>query len=184
VLEIVILALGLAMDAVAVSLVQGAVGPQNRTRAVALGLSFGVAQGLMPLLGWGLGVAFAGVIEDYDHWIAFVLLTVLGGRMLVEAASGVGEPKPVSARSGTLAIVTGAFATSIDAAAAGLALPTFEAPIALSCLTIGGVTAVLCTVGYLLGARTPVSSRKIAEVAGGLILIGLGVKIVIQHTLG
>jgi putative Mn2+ efflux pump MntP len=184
VLEIVILALGLAMDAVAVSLVQGAVGPHNRMRALALGLSFGLAQGLMPLLGWGLGVAFAGVIDAFDHWIAFALLTLLGGRMLVEAASGVGEPKPVSARAGTLAIVTGAFATSIDAAAAGLALPTLEAPIGLSCLTIGGVTAVLCMLAYLAGSRTPPSGRKFAEVAGGLILIMLGVKILIQHTLG
>jgi putative Mn2+ efflux pump MntP len=184
VLEIVILALGLAMDAVAVSLVQGAVGPQNRMRALALGLSFGLAQGLMPLLGWGLGVAFAGMIEAYDHWVAFALLTVLGGRMLVAAASGVGEPKPVSARAGILAIVTGAFATSIDAAAAGLALPTLEVPIILSCVTIGGVTAVLCTIAYLVGSRTPPAGRKYAEVAGGLILIALGVKIVIQHTIG
>jgi len=173
------------MDAVAVSLVQGTVGRRSVSRALALGLSFGLAQGLMPLLGWGLGVAFAGVIEAYDHWVAFALLTLLGGRMLVAAASGrEGNDAPDERRTSSLTIVTGAFATSIDAAAAGLALPTLRVPIAVSCLTIGGVTAVLCTIAYLIGSRTPRGSRKIAEAAGGLILIALGLKIVIDHTMG
>jgi len=185
VLGIVILALGLAMDAVAVALVQGTVGRRSVMRALGLGLSFGLAQGLMPLLGWGLGIAFAGMIEAYDHWVAFALLTLLGGRMLVAAASGHdGGDAPTEHRTGRLAIATGAFATSIDAAAAGLALPTLMVPVAVSCLTIGGVTAVLCTIAYLVGSRTPRGSRTIAEAAGGLILIALGVKIVIEHTLG
>jgi putative Mn2+ efflux pump MntP len=185
VFAIVILALGLAMDAVAVALVQGTVGQRSGARALMLGLSFGLAQGLMPLLGWGLGVAFGGMIEAYDHWVAFALLTLLGGRMLI-AASGM-DAEDASAkqgRTGKLAIATGAFATSIDAAAAGLALPAFEVPIAVSCLTIGGVTAVLCTIAYFVGSRTPPGSRKIAEAAGGVILIALGVKIVIEHTMG
>jgi len=184
VLAIVILALGLAMDAVAVALVQGTVGKRSGTRALTLGLSFGLAQGLMPLLGWGLGVAFAGVIEAYDHWVAFALLTLLGGRMLIAAASGKDDEAPEEERTGILAIVIAAFATSIDAAAAGLALPAFDVPVALSCLTIGGITAALSTTAYLIGSRTPPGSRKFAEAAGGLILIALGVKIVIEHTMG
>jgi len=184
VLEIIILALGLAMDAVAVALVQGAVGQRSGSRALVLGLSFGLAQGLMPLLGWGLGVAFAGVIEAYDHWVAFGLLTVLGVRMLIAASGMGGDEAPAERLTGNLAIATGAFATSIDAAAAGLALPAFAMPIAVSCLTIGIVTAVLCTISYLIGSRTPPSSRRFAEAAGGLILIVLGVRIVIEHTMG
>jgi putative Mn2+ efflux pump MntP len=184
-LEIISLALGLAMDAVAVALVQGAMGRRSVIRAMGLGLAFGLAQGLMPLLGWGLGVAFRGAIEAYDHWIAFALLTLLGGRMLIEAASAKHEEDtPTKERTGAVVIATGAFATSIDAAAAGLALPAFATPIAVSCLTIGAVTAVMCTIAYLVGSRTPPGTRGIAEGAGGLILIALGVKIVIEHTMG
>ena len=173
------------MDAVAVALVQGAVGRRSGARALVLGLSFGVAQGLMPLLGWGLGIAFAGVIEAYDHWVAFALLTLLGMRMLIAASGMSGDDAPVEqGRTGKLAIATGAFATSIDAAAAGLALPAFAVPVAVSCLTIAAVTAVLCTIAYLVGSRMPPGSRKVAEAAGGLILIALGVKIVIEHTVG
>lgn len=183
-LEIIFLAFGLAMDAVAVALVQGAVGPRSGAHALILGLSFGLAQGLMPLLGWGLGVAFSGVIEAYDHWVAFGLLTILGVRMLYAAFTDADEGQPVSARAGILAIATAAFATSIDAAAAGLALPAFAVPIAVSCLTIGGVTAALSVAAYLIGSRTPPAGQTIAEGAGGLILIALGVKIVIEHTMG
>lgn len=180
-----LLAVGLAMDAVAVALVQGTVGERSGWRAARLGLIFGLAQGLMPLLGWGLGIAFAGIIEAYDHWVAFVLLTFLGGRMLLEAARNEhGETDTAGSRRFDIAaLLTAAFATSIDAAAAGLTLPTLAAPIVISCVVIGGVTAVLCTIAYLLGSRTPPGSRKAAEVFGGLILIGLGVKIVIDHTM-
>src|SRR5690606_35757132 len=90
---LLVLSVGLAMDALAVSLVRGSVGERSLARAVELGFAFGLAQGLMPLLGWALADRFGGTFEVVDHWIAFVLLSVLGGRMLMEALSPAEEPK-------------------------------------------------------------------------------------------
>ncbi len=182
---IVLLALGLAMDAVAVALVEGAVGRRaSLGGALQLGVIFGLAQGLMPLLGWAVGVAFAGLIEAYDHWVAFALLTVIGARMIRSPAAAEVPEQPRHAGARHLALWAAAVATSIDAAAAGLALPALGAPIGLACLTIGAVTAVLCTAACLLGSRIPSGGRKVVEVTGGLILIGLGVAILLDHTQG
>lgn len=187
-LAIFLLALALAMDAVAVAMVQGAVGKRSLARALELGLIFGLAQGVMPLLGWGLGVAFAGLIEAYDHWIAFALLFFLGARMLLAAWKGGGDAEgqgvPPGERPRFVMLLTGALATSIDAAAAGLALSALDAPIAVSCLIIGSVTVVLCTLAYLAGSRTPPGSRRWTEAIGGLILIAIGARILVEHTMG
>lgn len=183
-LALLALSLGLAMDAFAVSLVRGSVGERRLLRALELGLAFGAAQGLMPLLGWGLGLAFAGGFEAFDHWIAFVLLAILGGRMLIEAASPGEDGKEVGRHSRLLGLAVAAFATSVDAAAAGLTLPLFAAPIPLSCLAIGATTACLCTSGYWLGGRVSPNGGRLAETLGGLVLIGLGTKILIEHLSG
>src|SRR5689334_9420026 len=107
-LALFILSLGLAMDAFAVSLVRGSVGERRWVRAVELGFAFGLAQGLMPLLGWTLASAFRGTFEAVDHWIAFGLLSVLGGKMLVEALRG-GDDGEVGHHSRLFGLLTAAF---------------------------------------------------------------------------
>lgn len=179
-IALLFLSLGLAMDAFAVSLARGAGGDHRMVRALELGLLFGLAQGLMPLLGWSLGLVFTETFKTFDHWIAFVLLAGLGGRMLFEAATG-GEETAIGSHGRWLALLLSAVATSVDAAAAGLTLPLLGASIPVACATIGLTTAVLCTVGYMVGAHASRTVGKAAELAGGAILIGLGVKILIEH---
>ena len=179
-LALLFLSLGLAMDAFAVSLARGAAGEQRLVRAVELGVLFGLAQGLMPLLGWLLGQVFSESFKSFDHWIAFVLLAGLGWRMLLEATSDDGEEE-VGAHGRWLGLLLSAFATSVDAAAAGLTLPLLETAIPLACLTIGATTALLCTLGYMAGAHASKRAGKGAEIFGGIILIALGAKILVEH---
>jgi len=178
--ELLILSLGLAMDAFAVALVRGSTGQRSWIRAIELGLAFGVAQGVMPLIGWGLGQTFGGAFSTYDHWIAFGLLLVLGLRMLYEALTGEEDEAP-STHSHWITLATAAFATSVDAAAAGMTLPLLGVMVPLACVTIGATTAVLCTAGYAFGSRVPDKVAKRAELVGGVVLIGLGTKILIEH---
>lgn len=181
-LTLLFLSLGLAMDAFAVSLARGATGDHRIGSAIELGLVFGVAQGVMPLLGWGLGVALAEPFQAWDHWIAFALLTALGVNLIKEAlAGGPAAEAPPPARGRLLGLATAAFATSIDAAAAGLTLPLLGIALPIACLTIGATTAVLSTGGYLLGTHAARAIGKGAEIAGGVVLILIGLKILIEH---
>jgi putative Mn2+ efflux pump MntP len=176
-LALALLALALSMDAFAAALSQGAAGA-DRGAALRIGAAFGFAQGAMPLLGWGLGLAFAQVLRAVAHWIALVLLSALGLKMLREAFSEAeGTPKQLAG----WALFTCAVATSIDAAAAGLTLPTIGLPILLSVATIGATTALLSYGGVLAGRAAGQWLGRYAEVAGGLILIGIGVNIFIDH---
>lgn len=178
---VAILSIGLAMDAVAVALVRGATGERRVAHGFELALAFGVAQGVMPLIGWSLGTAFAGTIEAFDHWVAFALLAFLGARMLKEAVSDDDGPAPGGTSFRLAALVTAAIATSIDAAAAGLALPLLEVRVLTACAVIGAVTAVLSGIGYWLGSRASPRLGKWAELLGGVVLIGLGVRILVEH---
>jgi len=172
-----LLALALSMDAFAAALSQAAAGA-GRGAALRIGAAFGFAQGAMPLLGWGLGLAFARVLQAVDHWIALILLSALGLKMLRDAFTGEeGAPKQFAG----WALFTAAIATSIDAAAAGLTLSVFAVPIPLACLVIGVTTAILCTIAYLIGARVSARVGKVAELFGGLVLIGLGIRILVVH---
>lgn len=179
-----LLALALSMDAFAAAISQGAHARPAATTgsAIRVGLAFGAAQGLMPLIGWLLGVAFASVIRDVDHWIAFVLLGVLGARMVVQGLAGDASdddaPRSVAAGMGLFAL---AIATSVDAAAAGVTLPTLGYPVILACAVIAIVTLVLSTGGVMLGKAVGSLVGRRAEVFGGIILIGIGVKILVDH---
>ena len=175
-----ILALALAMDAVAVSLVRGSAEGHNLSEAINLGAVFGLAQGLMPLVGWVLGVAFAGAFQSFDHWIAFSLLGLLGVRMIHEGLTG-DDTKEVQTSASVLSLLVAAFATSIDAAAAGITLPLLGVAIPVACLVIGFTTGALCTAGYLVGTKVSSKTGKWAEIVGGLVLLGLGTRILIQH---
>jgi len=185
VISVFILALALAMDAFAVSLVRGAAGPRSGWRALETGAAFGIAQGVMPLIGWALGALFVGWLAAIDHWIAFALLAFLGYRMLREGLEDDDDEEAEPETSGTshfIALLVAAIATSIDAAAAGLTLELFSVPVLLSCLIIGAVTLVLCAPAYWFAARIGPALGKRAEVLGGVVLIGLGVKILAEHT--
>lgn len=175
-----VLAFALAMDAFAVSLCQGAAARPTPAHALPMAGAFGLAQAIMPLGGWLLGTTFASAVTAYDHWIAFGLLLVLGLKMAKEGFQPVEPCAP--ALIGGRALFAAAIATSIDAAAAGITLPTLGVPIVLSCIVIGGVTAILCFGGALSGARLGTALGKKAEVAGGIVLILLGVRILAQHS--
>lgn len=181
--SILLLAGGLAMDAAAVSAARGLAVSRIRARHVVLVATFfGGFQALMPLLGWVLGKQIGPLIEAWDHWIAFVLLGGIGAKMLWEARGGdddeeVTERDPFALREMTLL----AIATSIDAFAAGLMLPVLEAPLALSIATIGITTALLSILGLFAGRRFGALLGKRLDVVGGLVLIGLGIKILVEH---
>lgn len=176
---LLLLAFALATDAFCVAVAQGASTRPGPGGAIRMALAFGVAQALMPLVGWGLGRAFAGAIEQVDHWIAFALLAAIGAKMIREATAGGGTP--AVALSG-MGLLTAALATSVDAAAAGIALPTLGLPVGLAAGAIGAITAALCLVGALAGGAIGARGGRKAEAAGGLVLIGLGLRILLQHT--
>lgn len=178
-IALLVLAFALAMDAFAVSLCQGASARPSYVQALPMAGAFGLAQAVMPVGGWLLGAAFATAIAAYDHWVAFVLLAALGIKMAKEGFEPA-EPCPPALIGGRTLFVA-AIATSIDAAAAGITLPTLGVPITLACAVIGGVTAALCYGGALSGARLGTALGKKAEVAGGVALILLGLRILAQH---
>jgi putative Mn2+ efflux pump MntP len=185
-ISLILLAFGLAADAFAVALGQGAVVRANPWRsALVIGAAFGVAQAIAPLIGWSLSLLFAGLIESIDHWVAFILLALVGGKMVLEGfrkdppgeESDPGKEKP--ARGWTL--VTLAVAVSIDAAAAGITLPTLDAPVLVSVVAIGLVTFALSVAGVMIGRAGARALGPQAEIVGGLILIVIGAKVLIDH---
>lgn len=178
---ILFLAFGLAMDAFAVAVAQGAAGHSSPLNAVRTGLAFGVAQGIMPFFGWVLGSTFAAQIAVFDHWIALVLLSGLGLKMLWEARAGDGSDDSPAVNLSGWALMIAAVATSIDAMAAGITLPTLDLPVLSTCIIIGVVTGILSAAGVLIGGIASSRIGKFAEVAGGVILIALGIKIFVEH---
>ena len=181
---VIFLALALSMDALAAAVSHG-VGKQRRflaTEALQVGLAFGMAQALMPLLGWGLGLAFTAVVRDVDHWIAFALLAFIGARMVGAGSNASGKvPEASVATASRWGLLTAAVATSIDAAAAGVTLPMLGPPVLASCAIIGAITFVMSAAGVFLGAVVGAMAGRRAEVIGGLVLIGIGTKILIEH---
>ena len=173
-----LLALALAMDAFAVALTQGARFRPGARGTIAIAATFGLFQAVMPLIGWGIGAVAFAYVEAVDHWIAFGLLTFLGVRML---GGHVGEEEAARALTGTALLVAGV-ATSVDALAAGITLPTLDAAPLTAVALIGGVTASLSAAGVALGRIAGENWGAWAERAGGVILIGLGCKILAEHT--
>jgi putative Mn2+ efflux pump MntP len=173
-----LLALALAMDAFAVALTQGARFRPGLGGAFAIALTFGVFQGIMPLIGWGIGAIAFDYIEAIDHWIAFGLLTFLGVRML---GGHVGDDEAARALTGKALLVAGV-ATSVDALAAGITLPTLEVAGLTAAALIGIVTFVLSAAGVKLGRIAGDRYGDWAERAGGVILIALGCKILAEHS--
>lgn len=191
-LTILTLSVGLAMDAMAVSAARGFAAPALRVRDVlSVALFFGGFQALMPLIGWFLGDAFGSVVSAWDHWIAFVLLGAIGAKMLWEART-LPDAEP-SAEGGAQQAASGpdlfaprvlvvlAIATSIDALAAGITLPLLGAPLLVSVASIGFVTALLSALGIVAGRRFGDVLGRRLDVFGGLVLMALGTKILVEH---
>ena len=177
-IEALLLAVALAMDAFAVALTQGAKFRPSLRGGAAIALTFGVFQALMPLAGWVIGAVALIYIEAVDHWIAFGLLSFLGVRML---GGHVGEKEASHALTGRALLLAGV-ATSIDALAAGITLPTLSVEPLLAVALIGIITAVLSAGGVMLGRMAGDHLGTWAERAGGIILIGLGCKILAEHS--
>ncbi|MBL8741597.1 MAG: manganese efflux pump [Myxococcales bacterium] len=180
---ILVLAAGLSMDAAAVATVRGATTKHLRAlHFLSVALYFGGSQALMPLLGYWLGSAIGDRFEAWDHWIAFVLLGGIGAKMLYETATAKDDDDDVPADAFAPRLMLPlAIATSVDAFAVGATLPMLGAPLALSVITIGVVTAVCSMVGLGAGHRFGRALGKRFEAIGGVVLILLGVKILIEH---
>ena len=184
--SILLLAFGLSMDAAAVSAARGLAVPKILPRHVLLvSLFFGGFQALMPLLGWLIGDQLGELVQTWDHWIAFGLLGAIGGKMLWEAFAAEDEHEEAKASDpfGLKLMLVLAIATSIDALAVGVTLPMLGAPIVLSVVTIGVTTALLSALGLFAGRRFGEVLGKRLDIAGGLVLIGLGTKILVEHLL-
>lgn len=177
--ELFIIAVGLSMDAFAVSVCKGlALRKMSWGKAALAGLYFGGFQAGMPLLGYFLGVRFQGVIESIDHWVAFVLLVLIGLSMLREAR-GKEEKMDDSFRVKDMLVL--AVATSIDALAVGVTFAFLKVQILPAVSFIGGITFVLSMAGIKIGNVFGTKYKARAEIAGGLILIVMGVKILVEH---
>lgn len=181
--EMILLALGLSMDAFAVSICKGLTMQKAGLRTgVICGSWFGGFQALMPLIGFFLGSLFAAAIEAFDHWVAFGLLAIIGVNMLREAFGGEEECECCQADLGFKTMFVMAVATSIDALAIGIGLAmTPGVNIWLAIGLIGIITFAMCCIGVKIGSIFGSKFEKKAQIAGGVILIGLGIKILLEH---
>jgi putative Mn2+ efflux pump MntP len=176
-------AIGLAMDCLAVSMSCGIVMRDfNRRDALRLGVFFGGFQAMMAFLGWLGGTGFAGHIESIDHWIAFVLLLIIGVKMVHEGLEKENECANLDIRNMKV-LLTLSIATSIDALAIGISYAFLEVDIIMPVIMIGLVSLVFALAGAGLGRKLGERFGKRMEIIGGLILIGLGIKILVEHTL-
>lgn len=180
IIELFILALGLSMDAFAVSICKGLSVPKLQPKhCLTCGIYFGGFQALMPLLGWLLGIRFQSLITNIDHWIAFVLLAVIGANMIKESFSK--EEECPDASFGFKTMLTLAVATSIDALAVGVTFAFLDVAIVPAVLLIGATTFVCSAVGVKIGNVFGNRFESKAEFLGGLVLIAIGLKILIEH---
>lgn len=182
----ILLAFGMSMDAFAASIGKGATLHKPKfSGAVRTGLIFGAIETLTPLVGWGLGMLASQFILEWNHWIAFILLVFLGGRMIVEGFRGDSdEACEAPHRHGFWLLVTTAFATSLDAMAVGVGLAFLQVSIVTTALAIGCATFIMSTLGMMVGRFIGPLLGKRAEILGGIVLIGIGSEILWSHFAG
>ncbi len=181
--EILLIAIGLAMDAFAVSLGAGASGKSSSRRAIfRISFHFGLFQFFMPILGWMMGSRVAPFIVAIDHWIAFGLLFLVGVRMIKSGTGAADEQSPVDPSRG-MTLVSLSIATSIDAFAVGLTMAMLHVNIFYPSLMIGLVAAALSLAGIQLGGRLGARFGKGMEIAGGVLLLVIGLRILAAHLL-
>ena len=180
-LSILGIAVGLALDALAVAIAAGLIIPRLTGRHVfRLAFHFAFFQFMMPVLGWFVGRTVSGLISAFDHWVAFGLLVAIGGKMLWEASTSHMLENRGDPTRGWL-LVTLSVATSIDALAVGLSLAFLNVPVWTPSVVIGLVTAVLTGAGIRFGSRIGHRFGVLAEVAGGIVLIAIGLRILVLH---
>ena len=197
-ITIILTGFALAMDAFAVSVTKGMT-LKNLTKkmAIKIALFFGVFQAAMPLIGWLLGISFQGYIQAIDHWIALILLSILGGKMIYEFYENrkEGKNEAVNEASTTLEdegirseelsnkeLTTLAIATSIDALAVGISFAFLNVNIVSSSTIIGIITFIVCFIGVIAGKKIGGLFKDYAELVGGIILILIGINIFNEHT--
>ena len=182
VLEIVFISIGLAMDAFAVSICKGlSMKKMNWKKAGIIGLYFGGFQALMPAVGYFLGVGFEDKIKSIDHWIAFILLFLLGANMIKDAIKENDEEKDNNDDTDFKTMIVLAVATSIDALAVGITFAFLSVNILLAIAIIGIITFIISTIGVKIGNVFGDKYEKKAEIVGGIILILIGVDILLEH---
>lgn len=180
VLEIVLISIGLAMDAFAVSICKGlSMKKMSWKKALIVALYFGIFQGVMPVIGYLLGTSFESLVTKIDHWIAFGLLLLIGINMLKEAFGNEAESCNDNVDFKTMVVL--AIATSIDALAIGITFAFLQVNIIFASLMIGVITFVICIIGVKIGNKFGDKYERKAETVGGLILILMGIKILLEH---
>ena len=179
-IELLLIALGLSMDCFAVSLSFGAQGKLVRKDILRIAFVFAVFQALMPVLGWLVGNAVKSYLADVDHWIAFAILAAIGLKMIWESFKEEHEKRPVDIREWKVLLGL-ALATSIDALVTGVSFGFISVNILLSVTIIGFITFLNSIAGAYVGIKSIHISARWAEITGGLVLIGIGVKIVLEH---
>ncbi len=175
-------ALALAMDAFAVAIVAGlTLSPMTKRHVFRLSFHFGLFQALMPLIGWTAGTAVYRYIADFDHWVAFGLLSFVGGRMILSSLHGDEEARAGRDPTSGWDLVILSVATSIDALAIGLSLAMIGSRILFPALVIGVVAGVITVLGMVLGRKIGTLWGRRVEAAGGVVLIAIGIRILLQH---
>ena len=179
-----LLAFSMSADAFAAAIARGASSGKLRTAQVAqIALTFGIVETLTPLIGYGAGIIAAPFIEAFDHWIAFGLLLVLGGKMIRESLSPADEAEADGSAADKQAAMPSitAVATSIDSMIVGVSLAFLEVNIWLTALAIGAATTLMAVIGIKLGGVLDSVIGKRAELFGGIVLIGIGTFILLEH---
>ncbi len=188
-LTYILVAVALSMDAFAVSVSSGICIPHLKLRhALRASAAFGLFQFFMPVAGWLVGGAFRSLIQGFDHWIAFILLAFVGGKMIkesfdIEDPSSCDDPDEAKGILDLKTLLVLAVATSIDALAVGLSYSVLGQPIFLPSIIIGVVTFALCLVGTEFGKKLGTAFERWAEIAGGAMLVIIGLKILVEHLL-
>ena len=180
IIELIVLSIGLGMDAFAVSVCKGiSMKKMNWKKACIIGLYFGGFQAIMPVIGYFFGSSFESIITNIDHWIAFILLAIIGAKMIQEAFQKEEEEYNEDISVKTMIVLS--IATSIDALAVGITFAFLKVNLLLAITLIGTITFILSVIGTKIGNRFGDKYKSKAELAGGIILIIIGLKILLEH---
>jgi len=180
IISIILIAIGLSMDSFAVSVTNGlTIRDLNVKRIITISFSLAIFQALMPLIGWFAGIGIEKYIKEFDHWIAFLLLSFIGVKMIYEGLKKKDIEKDTELK--ILVLIGQSFATSIDAFAVGISFAFLNLSIITPVLIIGLITFIVSIIGLQLGKYFGKRIRKSAEIIGGIVLLGIGFKILIEH---
>ena len=182
--SLILIALSLAMDCFAIALGISCSGRRiSRAMALRVAAAFGIAQAIMPIIGWLAGRSLINIISSYDHWVVFGLLLAVGIHMIWESFHEEEAGEKLDLTRGW-ALISLALITSLDALATGLALAFQQVSVGVAAITIGAVTFIIVMAGFFIGGKVGALLGRWAGVLGGLILIGIGTRVLLEHLLG